>query len=205
MPLETKLKPSKIAKRILAVHEAGHAVLGWNEPLMSDVRKVRVWFRQRRGVTKFETRYISPCDENDYLADIAVDLAGAVAEKIVFGRWSNVNGADLEHARSQIEEMVCEHGMTEKIGPLRLVGRPVSAVMHQRVENEIERILQERLTYAEKRLRALRKQLDRVTEALLKKKKLKTGDVKKLLGPRPTGVRTERRKLRSKDAKARRK
>ena len=193
MPLETKRKPTKLAKRIMAVHEAGHAVLGWNEPLMSEVKKVRVWFKQRRGVTKFKARYISPCDENDYLADIAVDLAGAVAEKIVFGQWSNVNAADLRHAHDQIQEMVCEHGMAAKIGPLHLVGRPMSAVMRHRVETEVERILQERLAYAEKRLRALRKQIDLVAEALLKRKKLRTEDVKELLGPRPAGARNKRK------------
>ena len=185
MPLETGKKPSKLAKRILCVHEAGHTVLGWNEPLMSDVKKARVWFRQRRGATTFKARYVSPCDERDYLADIAVDLAGTVAEKVVFGQWSNVNGADLSHAREQIEEMICEHGMS-KLGPLHLVGRPMSAVMRARVETETERILQERLAYVEKRLRALRKQVDLVAEALLKRKKLRKEDIRELLGPRPT-------------------
>ena len=179
MPLETKLKASKLAKRILAVHEAGHAVLGWNEPLMSTVKKVRIWAKQRRGDTIFKTRYTSPCDEDDYLADIAVDLAGSVAEKIVFGKWSNVNGDDLNHARAQIEEMICEHGMS-KIGPLHLLGRPMSAVMRHRVEAETQKTLEERL-----RDPKLRKQLDLVTEALLDRKKLKKRDLKELLGKRP--------------------
>lgn len=204
MPLETGKKPSKLAKRILCAHEAGHTVLGWNEPLMSDVKKARVWFRQRRGVTTFRKRFISPCDERDYLADIAVDLAGAVAEKIIFGQWSNVNGSDLKHAREQIEEMVCEHGMS-KLGPLHLVGRPMSAVMRHRVETEVERILQERLAYAEKRLRALRKQLDLVAVTLLKRKKLRTDDIRELIGARPQGSRAGRPKKGRSDAKARRK
>ena len=59
------------------------------------------------------------------------------------------------------------------------------AVMPNRVEVEIERILKERLAYAEKRLIEFRAQIDLVAEALLKDKKLKKRDLKKLLGPRP--------------------
>lgn len=193
MPLETRKKPSKLAKRILCVHEAGHVVIGWNEPLMSDVQEARVRFRKRRGATVFESRYVSLRDEQDYLAEIAVDLAGPMAEKVVFGRWTNMNVRDLGNARDSIEEMVCTHGMSP-IGPLLLAGRENSQAMQARIEAEIERILAERVAYVEKRLRALRKQLDVVAKLLFEHKRLDTDAITEALGPRPEAKAAPRRR-----------
>lgn len=111
---------SEKEKKITAYHEIGHVLVARMLPEADPVHKVTIIPRGRAlGVTSY-----LPIDEKhtyskDYLeAVITYALGGRAAEKIVFNHFTTGAGNDIEKATSIARKMVCEWGMSEKLGPL---------------------------------------------------------------------------------------
>jgi len=107
-------------KRITAYHEAGHALVARLLPSTDPVHKVTILPRGRAlGVTQQlpeDDRYHYP---RAYLVNrLCVALGGRVAEQIVFKDISSGAASDLKHVTGLAEKMVCQWGMSEKIGPM---------------------------------------------------------------------------------------
>jgi cell division protease FtsH len=106
-------------KQVVAFHEAGHALLAHMLPGADPLRKVSIIPRGRSlGVTEQvpeEDRY--NLKQSYLLNRIAIMLGGRVAEKIVFGETSTGSSDDLKRATQIARRMVCEWGMSEKLGP----------------------------------------------------------------------------------------
>jgi cell division protease FtsH len=107
-------------KRITAYHESGHALVALFLPEADPVHKVSIIPRGRAlGVT-----HMMPVDDkhnyskNYILAQLQVLLGGRSAEEIVFDDITTGAGNDLERATALARKMVCEWGMSEKLGPL---------------------------------------------------------------------------------------
>jgi cell division protease FtsH len=107
-------------KRITAYHEAGHALVAKLSPGSDPVHKVTIIPRGRAlGLTHY-----LPIDERHthsrpYLEIILVQLMGGrVAEKLVFSQLTTGAGNDLERATELARKMVCEWGMSDRLGPL---------------------------------------------------------------------------------------
>src|SRR5207253_9599543 len=115
--LQQRRVVSEKEKRILAYHEAGHALMSY---LMGDalpVHKVTIVSRgQALGYTlnaPIEDRYLHTKEE---LVDMMkVFLAGRAAEQVVFGRVTNGAANDLEKATGLARSMVFEYGMSETV------------------------------------------------------------------------------------------
>ena len=115
--LQQRRVVSEKEKRILAYHEAGHALMSY---LMGDalpVQKVTIVSRgQALGYTlnlPMEDRYLHTKEE---LVDMMkVFLAGRAAEQVVFGRVTNGAANDLEKATGLARAMVFEYGMGEAV------------------------------------------------------------------------------------------
>jgi cell division protease FtsH len=111
---------SEEEKRIIAYHEAGHALVAHTLPGADPVHKVTIIPRGRAlGLTQqlpIEDKYNY---SREYLLNrITILLGGRAAEEMVLRQQTTGAGDDLEKATEMARKMVCEWGMSEKLGPL---------------------------------------------------------------------------------------
>ncbi len=114
---------SNVEKNITAFHESGHALLGMLLPNADPVHKMTII---PRGLSLGLTQSLPETDKHNLKRDYIIDritllMGGRVAEEIVFGKGGITTGArnDIEQATSTARKMVCEWGMSEKLGPLQ--------------------------------------------------------------------------------------
>jgi cell division protease FtsH len=109
-------------KEIISYHEAGHAIVAKILPNADPVHKISILPRGLAlGYTMqlpLEDRYI--ISKKELIDEICVLLGGRVAEEIIFGEISTGAHNDLERATELSRKMVCDYGMSEKLGPLTL-------------------------------------------------------------------------------------
>src|ERR671928_256386 len=176
-------------KRILAYHEAGHALMSH---LMGDalpVQKVTIVSRgQALGYTlnlPAEDRYLHTKEE---LVDMmTIYLAGRAAEQIVFGRVTNGAANDLEKATELAREMVFEFGMSEVVTSrtMRADNYALSEETKRLRDQEQARLTDEAYDEAIRLLTKHRGALDRVAGALLEKETLVRDEVEALVADLP--------------------
>jgi cell division protease FtsH len=111
---------SEEERRVTAYHEAGHTLVAKFLPGTDPIHKVTIIPRGRAlGVTQQ-----LPVDEKhtypkEYLLnEIAIMMGGRVAEEVVFGQITTGAGNDIERATELARKMVCEWGMSDRLGPL---------------------------------------------------------------------------------------
>ena len=122
--LETDVVYTEEQKRVIAVHEAGHALLGILSNSFDVVRKISIVPRgDTGGVTLFEPfgEEASGLYTQEYLENqLIVTLGGRVAEELVFGRMKTTTGAygDLQEVERIARAMVAGYGFNENLGPI---------------------------------------------------------------------------------------
>jgi cell division protease FtsH len=106
-------------KKIIAFHEAGHAVASHFLPNCDPVRKISIISRgQAAGYTlrmPKEDKYLH--SKNEFLDNIASLLAGYISEKIFLKNITTGAANDLRQATEMSKDLVCQYGMSEKLGP----------------------------------------------------------------------------------------
>src|SRR5215831_14778071 len=107
-------------KRNTAYHEAGHTLVGIKVPNADPVHKVSII---PRGMALGVTMQLPEADRyshtRDYLeGQVAIMMGGRVAEELFLGQMSTGAGNDIERATELARKMVCEWGMSERMGPL---------------------------------------------------------------------------------------
>ena len=181
-------------RRIAAWHEAGHTLVGYFVPGNDTVHKVSIIPRGAAlGVTMFlpeEDRHLMSRTQS--LAHIAMALGGRAAEDIVFGEVTTGAGDDIKRATKLARSMVCEHGMSEKIGPISFgesegnvfLGREMgmsrdgySEATAEAIDAEVRRIMETQYELAKTVLAEHRARLDRVAEALLVRETLDSEEI----------------------------
>lgn len=182
-------------RKITAYHEAGHAVVGHVLPDSDPVHKVTII---PRGHTGGVTWFLPPEDrsyKNIYeLKDVlARAMGGRIAEKIVFGPESITTGAsaDLKHVSEVARDMVTEEGMGDRLrnqvfntSEVNFFGdraKIYSEKTAELIDSEIENLTKEAAVRAESVLKANKKQLDALAEALLEKETLEEKEVAAIL------------------------
>jgi cell division protease FtsH len=183
--LQQRRVVSEKEKRILAYHEAGHALMSH---LMGDalpVHKVTIVSRgQALGYTlnvPIEDRYLHTKEE---LTDMMkVFLAGRAAEQVVFGRVTNGAANDLEKATELARSMVFEFGMSETVTSRTMRADNYSLSEETKRLRDGEQALLTDDAYAEatRLLTKHRAVLDRVAHALLEKETLTGVELAQLL------------------------
>lgn len=116
---------SEHERRLVAFHEAGHAVVGYYLQDADTVHKVTIIPRGMAGgytvTLPKEDRYLMTRQE--MLDRICGLLGGRIAEEIVFGEISTGASNDLERVTGISRQMVTEYGMTERLGPMQYGSR----------------------------------------------------------------------------------
>jgi len=188
---------SEKEKRITAYHEIGHVLVARMLPEADPVHKVTIIPRGRAlGVTSY-----LPIDEKhtyskEYLeAIITYALGGRAAEKIVFNHYTTGAGNDIEKATSIARKMVCEWGMSEKLGPLSygakeeeiFLGREIqkhrdySEKTAIEIDEEIRRIVNAGMSRAEEILNKHIDLLHKLSEELLEREILDSYEIEKII------------------------
>ena len=116
-------------RRIVAYHEAGHAIVAERTSTADPVHKISIIPRglAALGYTQqlpTEDRYL--LTKQELMDRIAVLLGGRVAEEIVFNEISTGAGNDLERVTDLARRMVMEYGMSRELGPINYRGAPVN-------------------------------------------------------------------------------
>ncbi|HWF44306.1 MAG TPA: ATP-dependent zinc metalloprotease FtsH [Candidatus Kapabacteria bacterium] len=184
---------SEEEKKTTSYHECGHVIVAKSIPEADPVHKVTIIPRGRAlGVTSY-----LPVDEKhtysrDYLdAVIAYALGGRAAEKIVFNRITTGAGNDIERATDIARKMVCDWGMSDKLGPLKygqaeqevFLGRDMG---HQKtfsdttariIDEEIRHVVETGASRAERILSEKVDTLHRMAIALLERETLDSSEI----------------------------
>jgi len=184
-------------KRTTAYHEAGHALIAKLIPGTDPVHKVTIIPRGRAlGVTM----QLPIDDRHGYskvylLNQLAILMGGRVAEELVLKEMTTGAGNDLERATDLARKMVCEWGMSEKMGPLtfgkqneqvflgRELGsqRDFSESIAMEIDQEVKRLVTENYERAKRLLTENMATLKRLAEALLEKEVLDGSDIDNIL------------------------
>jgi cell division protease FtsH len=172
-------------RRILAYHEAGHAVLSHLTGDLLPVHKVTIVSRgQALGYTlnlPNEERYLHTTEE--FVDLLKIYLAGRAAEQIVFGRVTNGAANDLERATDVARAMVFEFGMSNASASrtMRADNYALSEETKRLRDQEQARLTDEAYADAIRLLQKHRSVLDRIALALLEKETLQKDELDELL------------------------
>jgi cell division protease FtsH len=194
-------------KEAIAYHEAGHALMARLIPGADPVDKVTII---PRGRSMGATEQIPKEDRHNlsrrYLLNrIAIMLGGRVAEKITRDDISTGAGDDLKKATELARRMVCQWGMSEKLGPVTFrqqhpfLGREIAEPKNfsektaQLIDEEIRSIIQHMEKMAEETLSGHHEELDVLARELLERETLSKDEIEALLGLPPEKNRKEGR------------
>jgi len=178
-------------KRLIAYHEAGHAIVGMLTPNYDRVAKVTIVPRGSAGGLTFfspeESRVDSGLFSRQFLeGQLAVALGGRVAEEIVFGEDDVTTGAanDFEQVTRVATQMVTRFGFSDSIGQIVVESQPanpwmgrsqrahVSSATKALVDKEVSRLVKEAHVRARELLLANRSLLDTVAERLVERESI---------------------------------
>ena len=183
--LQQKRVVSEKEKKILAYHEAGHALMSYLMGEALPVHKVTIVSRgQALGYTlnlPMEDRYLHTKEE---LVDMmTVYLAGRAAEQVVFGRVTNGAANDLEKATGLARAMVFEYGMGEAVSSrtMRADNYALSEETKRLRDAEQARLTDEAFQEAIRLLTKHRNHLDKLSAMLLEKETLNKDELDELL------------------------
>jgi len=189
---------SKKEKRIAAFHEAGHALVAHILPHPDPIRKVSIISRgQVAGYTlklpEVEKHFHSKAE---FLDELAVLLAGFVAEKKTFGDITTGATSDLRLATQLARKLVTEYGMSEKLGPqtfgqkeeLIFLGREIAEQKDysESVAYEIDKEVRDLIVQAQKTARLViskhKEKLNKLAGTLTEKEAIERKELEKILG-----------------------
>jgi cell division protease FtsH len=184
-------------KKTTSYHESGHVLVARFLPEADPVHKVTIIPRGRAlGVTTY-----LPIDEKhsysrEYLeAMITYMLGGRAAEKLVFNQFTTGAGNDIERATELARKMVCEWGMSEKLGPMSygakeeelFLGREITKTRNFSedtaiaIDSEVRLIVTSAMKRANKILKDNIKVLHRLSNALLEREILDSEEIDKVI------------------------
>ena len=186
-------------KRIIAYHEAGHAVVVTAIPEADPVQKITIVGRgQAGGVTWFrpeDDRVLT--SRKKLIAQLAGALGGRASEQIVFDDITSGAANDLEQVTRMARAMVTRFGMSAELGAmvygqkeeLIFLGREISEqrdyseAIAEQIDREVRKLVDESYDQAFKILKKYRKKLDAVAAKLLEVESLTREEFEKIFPP----------------------
>lgn len=196
-------------KKITAYHEVGHALVARMLPNADPVHKISIVARgMMGGYTRFvpdEDRYL--WTRSQFMDMLATALGGHVAEELIFNEMTTGPGNDIEQATKMARRMVCEYGMSKKLGPVALghkeelvfLGREIgeqrnySDEVAYEIDTEIRQLIDEAYSQAKTILSEHMEKLVEISELLIQREVLEGEDFEALFdGPRPAAQHSPR-------------
>ena len=189
-------------KRIVAYHEAGHAVAGWFLEHTDPLVKVSI---VPRGVAALGYAQYLPTEQFLYNVEQMTDemcmaLGGRAAEELVFGKISTGALSDLERITKMAYSMVTMYGMNRKLGNVSFYdskgqneygfSKPYSEATSQLIDEEVRNIIEQAYVRTKELLTERRHELEVIAKELLDKEVLLQEDLTRLVGVRPFGGQT---------------
>jgi len=190
---------SEQERRVVAYHEAGHAIVAHFTPDSDPIHKVTIVPRGRAAGVMMQR---PEEDRTNYsrtylLSRMAVALGGRAAEQVIFNEITTGAESDLKVATGIARRMVGTWGMSNEIGAVYLgageehifLGREItqdkaySDSTAQRLDKAVREMVDESLTFAFETVNKHRDDLERLVAALLEKETIDADDVIRLLGP----------------------
>src|SRR3989449_1070233 len=190
-------------RRLIAYHEAGHALVSLSVPGSDPLHKVTIIPRGRAlGITAYlPEEELHKYTKQSILSRLAMAYGGRVAEELVFGPEKVTTGAaqDIQHATDVARRMVTQYGMSDTIGPIAIgdreaeifLGREVvqrreiSERTAELVDTEVKRILGDAYERAKAVLLERRAALDRLAATLLERETLDREEVEMVVAGKP--------------------
>ena len=188
---------SEKEKQNTAYHEAGHALLLVLLPHTEPLHKVTII---PRGPSLGSTMWLPEEDKytnrkNELLASLAVAMGGRVAEEIIFGDITNGARGDIRGATAIARRMVCEWGMSEKMGMVEygehedyvFLGRDISRARDyseataEQIDQEVRRLIDDAYQLAKHTLISNRDKLETIAKALLEYETLDGSQIKEII------------------------
>jgi cell division protease FtsH len=192
---------SQEEKRVIAYHEAGHAVVMNVLPEADPVQKITI---VSRGMTGGHTLGLPSEDRtlvshNKLLAEMAGGLGGRAAEQIVFNDITSGASNDIEHVTEIARTMVTRLGMSQDMGPMIygkkeemiFLGREIteqrdySEAVAEQIDSEVRRLVNDAYKQALDILTQYREKLDAVAKKLLETETLSRDEFLSIF-PTPT-------------------
>ncbi len=182
-------------KRIIAYHEAGHAVCGWYLEHAYPLLKVTIVPRgvAALGYAQYTPREQYLYDTDQLMDQICMTLGGRASEDIFFGKVSTGAQNDLQQITRTAYSMVTVYGMSEKIGNVSFYDpsaentftKPYSEETSKLIDQEVRKLIEEAYVKTKHLLLEKRLQVEQLAEELLVREVLFQSDVEKLIGKRP--------------------
>ena len=183
-------------KKIVAYHEAGHAVAGWYLEHADPLVKVSI---VPRGIAALGYAQYLPKEQFLYQTDQLLDemcmaLGGRAAEEIIFGKISTGALSDLERITKMAYSIVSVYGMNKNIGNLSFFDskqsdynftKPYSDSTAEKIDQEVKRIIDNAYNRTKKLLTDKKEELEKIANKLLEKEILFQNDLEKLIEKRP--------------------
>jgi cell division protease FtsH len=195
--LEKKTKIiSPEEKKIVAYHEAGHAVAGWFLEHADPLVKVSI---VPRGIAALGYAQYLPKEQFLYQTEQLIDemcmtLGGRAAEEIIFGKISTGALSDLERITKMAYSMVSVYGMNDKLGNVSYydsksdgykMTKPYSEATAEMIDQEVSKLVQHAYSRVLDLLRTHQVELEILAKELLEKEILFQADLERLIGKRP--------------------
>ncbi|MGC8802435.1 MAG: ATP-dependent zinc metalloprotease FtsH [Bacteroidales bacterium] len=197
---------SKLEKKTIAYHEAGHATVSWLLEHANPLVKVTIIPRGRAlGAAWYlpEERQITTTEQ--LYDEMCATLGGRAAEEVVFGKVSTGALNDLERVTKQAYAMVAYFGMSDKIGNISYYdstgqteftfSKPYSEKTAELIDEEAKKIVETQYERAKKILLENKEGLDRLAQKLLEKEVIFSEDLEQIFGKRKGGVPEEQQLL----------
>ena len=182
-------------KKVIAYHEAGHAICGWFLEHAYPLLKVTI---VPRGTAALGYAQYTPKEQylynTDQLSDqICMTLGGRASEDIFFGKISTGAQNDLQQITRIAYAMVTVYGMNEKVGNVSFYDpqqetsftKPYSEETSKLIDEEVRKLIEESYERTKNLLIEKKQQVATLAEALLEKEVLFQSDVETLIGKRP--------------------
>ncbi|WP_336516095.1 ATP-dependent zinc metalloprotease FtsH [Pollutibacter soli] len=184
-------------KKIIAYHEAGHAVCGWYLEHAYPLLKVTI---VPRGVAALGYAQYTPKEQYLYDTEQLMDqmcmtLGGRASEDIFFGKISTGAQNDLQQVTKLSYAMVTVYGMNSKVGNVSfydpqqetMFTKPYSEETGKLIDNEVRKLVDEAFNKTRELLLSKKDKVEKIALALLDREVLHQQDVEDLIGKRPFG------------------
>ncbi len=182
-------------KKIVAHHEAGHAVASWYLKNVDPLVKVSIIPRGKSlGAAWYLPEEHQIITKSQFIDQICASLGGRAAEELIFNEVSTGALDDLEKITKQAYNMVAYYGLDEEIGPMsfydstgqneRLFGKPYSENMAQLIDKEVQDLIATAYQRTKSLLLKHRSELEKLAQLLLKKEVVDKEDLEDILGKR---------------------